>query len=87
MRPRSKQSGKEGATDAPSWARGKPPGENETPSDYADRLMEEKYPNEDWRANPDRMKEHGRIKKYHRHWEKPEAPPLDPGASSDDDGA
>jgi hypothetical protein len=87
MRPRSGQSGDEGAKDAPSWARGRPPGEKETPPDYGNRLMDEKYPNEDWRANPRRMDEFRKIKKYYRHWRKPAQPPLDPNVPHDDDGA
>jgi HK97 family phage portal protein len=85
MVPRSGQTPKEAAKDAPSWSKGEPPGELETSEDYAERLMDEKYPRENWRADPDRMKEYRKIKKYHRHWEKPDpsASPLDPSESDD----
>ncbi|WP_371688051.1 RHS repeat domain-containing protein [Snodgrassella alvi] len=39
----SKQSGKEAADDTPDWARGKPPYKDETPEQYAIRLIKEKY--------------------------------------------
>ena len=84
MLPRSGQTPKEAAGDAPSWLKGEPPGELESPDNYAERLMDGKYPDENWRAVPKRMKEYRKIKKYYRHWEKPDAaPPLDPGERGD----
>lgn len=84
MIPRSGQTAKEGAGDVPSWSKGEPPGELETPSDYGDRLMDGKYPGENWRANPRRMEEYRKIKKHYRHWEKPDsAAPLDTDESGD----
>ncbi|MDR2643839.1 MAG: HINT domain-containing protein, partial [Planctomycetaceae bacterium] len=49
MRRKSNLSGKEAATDVPSFARGKPPMVGETPTQYAERLMIERY-GENWQT-------------------------------------
>lgn len=57
------QTGKENADDRPSWARGIPRGQNETPTQYADRIMDQQWPN-GWRGNADREREHQQIQKF-----------------------
>ena len=54
-------SGKEAATDAPSWAKGERPYVNENGKSFAKRLMDNKYGEGKWKAsNP----EYSQIKKW-----------------------
>ncbi len=55
-------SGKEGAKDAPSWARGQRPYVGENGRDFAKRLMDEQYGRGNWEQ--DRGDEFNKIKKY-----------------------
>jgi hypothetical protein len=58
-----RQSGKEAASDTPSWARGIPRRVGEAPNDYAKRLIDDKYGPGNWRREgPDT--EFNRIKKF-----------------------
>lgn len=57
-----RQSGKEAASDLPSWARGKPRYVGETPTDYAKRLMDEQYGPENWQKGPG--SDFNKIKKF-----------------------
>jgi hypothetical protein len=56
--------GKEKASDVPSWARGNRPYKSENGKNFANRLMDEKYGKGNWQQNPDRMKEYSQIKKW-----------------------
>lgn len=57
----SKKSGKEKASDIPSWAKGKQALPGETPSETADRLSKEKS-GPDYKTGPG--SEYNKIKKY-----------------------
>lgn len=57
-------SGKEAANDPPSWARGFRPMIRENGSDFATRLMDEKYGPGQWRASPDQLREFKKIQKW-----------------------
>ena len=61
--PKPGVSGKEGAKDAPSWARGERPNVNESGKDFADRLLNDKY-GEDSKRDKGQGSEHSRIKKW-----------------------
>lgn len=69
-----RQSGKEAASDIPSWARGKPRRVGETPREFAKRLMDEHYGKSRWREeNPD----FGKLKKWGaRAWRNPRSAPA-----------
>ncbi len=56
-----RQSGKDAASDTPSWARGIPRRVGETPNDYAQRLMDDKYGPGKWSKN---NPEFNKIKKF-----------------------
>jgi hypothetical protein len=60
--PIPKLSGKEGAKDVPSWARGKRPYIGEHGRDFAKRLMDDQYGRGNWEN--DRTQEYDRLKKY-----------------------
>lgn len=55
-------SGKEGAKQAPSWARGQRPYVGEKGRDFAKRLMDEQYGRGNWER--DRQSEFNKLKKY-----------------------
>lgn len=55
-------SGKEGAKNVPSWARGQRPYVGENGRDFAKRLMDQRYGRGNWEQ--DRKWEYNRIKKY-----------------------
>ncbi|WP_147290839.1 hypothetical protein [Roseomonas gilardii] len=61
-------SGKEAASDAPSWAKIQPRGQNESAAEYATRLMDNKYGRGKWESDPSKGKgpssEYSKIKKY-----------------------
>ena len=64
-----RQSGKEAADDIPGWARGKPRRVGETPTDYAERLLDEHYGKGAW---SDKSPEFGQLKKWgSRAWRVP----------------
>ncbi len=54
--------GKEGAKDAPSWARGERPYVGESGKDFADRLLGDQYGKGQYDTGP--RTEHSRIKKW-----------------------
>jgi hypothetical protein len=58
-----RQSGKEGAANGPSWARGKPPGVGEMPEEFGKRLMDERYGRGNWENDPERKAERRKIGK------------------------
>jgi hypothetical protein len=58
-----RQSGKEAASDVPSWARGIPRQVGETPNDYAKRLMDGRYGPGNWKRTGSNT-EFNRIKKF-----------------------
>jgi hypothetical protein len=58
-----RQSGKEAASDVPSWARGIPRRVGETPNDYAERLMDQRYGPGNWKRTGSNT-EFNRIKKF-----------------------
>jgi hypothetical protein len=58
----TKQTGKEGATDIPSWAKGQKPRTGESGKDFAKRLLDEKYGSGQYDTGP--RSEYNRIKKY-----------------------
>ncbi|EKE22280.1 MAG: rhs protein, partial [uncultured bacterium] len=67
-KPKSHISGKEGAKNAPSWAKGNKPYKNESGKDFAKRLMDAKYGRGNYQkdSNP----EFNKIKKWgDRAWE------------------
>jgi hypothetical protein len=45
----TKQTGKEAASDVPSWAKGQKPREGESAQDFAERLLNEKYGRGEWK--------------------------------------
>ena len=55
-------SGKDGAKDVPSWAKGKRPLQGETGRDFADRILGEKYGNKGYDKGP--ASEHNKIRKW-----------------------
>jgi hypothetical protein len=48
----TKQSGKESASDIPSWAKGQRPREGESGNDFAERLLNEKYGKGNYKKGP-----------------------------------
>jgi len=58
----AKASGKEKASDIPSWARGNRPKPGESGKDFADRVLEEKYGSKNYPKGPG--SEHNKLKKY-----------------------
>jgi hypothetical protein len=58
------QSGKDAASDVPSFARGQPRSIDETPEEYAGRLMDNEYGRGNWRNDKDREAEFRQIQKY-----------------------
>ncbi len=61
-------SDKEGAKNAPSWAKGNRPYKNESGNDFATRLLDEKYGKGNYRKGP--KSEFDQIKKWgNRAWE------------------
>lgn len=67
-KPKKGGKGKVGATDAPSWAKGKPPYVEESGPEYAKRLMDEQYPG-GW-SDTGPGSEYNKIKKIgDRHYE------------------
>ncbi|MFC6011793.1 hypothetical protein [Nocardia lasii] len=64
-------SGKEKATDVPSWAKGRPPFVGESGKEYARRLMDEQYGPGNWEGTGPKT-EFNKIKKYgDRSWQDP----------------
>jgi hypothetical protein len=61
----SKQSGKEGATDVPSWAKGQKALPGEAPQTTAKRLMDEKYGEDEWEDRKGPGQEYNKLKKYY----------------------
>ncbi len=59
-----RQSGKEAATDTPSWARGISRNVGETPDQYAHRLMDGQFGRGRWQDDPTRMGDFRKIKKF-----------------------
>jgi RHS repeat-associated protein len=67
-KPKSGISGKEGAKDVPSWAKGSKPYENESGKEFAKRLMDEKYGSGNYDKGP--RTPFSQIKKWgDRSWE------------------
>jgi len=59
---KAKKSGKEKASDVPSWAAGKQPLPGESGNDYADRLLKDKYGDDSYPKGLGT--EHNKLKKY-----------------------
>jgi len=57
-------SGKEGAKDVPSWAQGERPMIRENGADFARRLMDDQYGEDQWENIPKRMDEFKKIRKW-----------------------
>ena len=55
--------GKEKATDIPSWAKGERPYAGENGKNYATRLMNKRYGKGNWENNANRMREFRQIQK------------------------
>lgn len=65
--PAKEKRGKKGATDIPSWAKGKKPRAGESGKDFAKRVLDERYGEGNWNKTPkDRgpKSEFNRLKKY-----------------------
>jgi RHS repeat-associated protein len=60
--PKSGVSGKDGAKDAPSWARGERPHKGESGKQFADRLLDKKYGKGNYRKGPG--SEHSKLQKW-----------------------
>jgi uncharacterized protein RhaS with RHS repeats len=58
----SKKSGKERASDIPSWAKGLRPNPGESGKDFADRILDERYGPGNYKKGP--TSEHNKVKKY-----------------------
>ena len=60
---KSKSSGKEKASDIPSWAKGEKPKDGESGNDYARRLMDKKYGKGNYKTGPgteyNKLRKHG----------------------------
>jgi RHS repeat-associated protein len=68
----AKLSGKDRSSDKPSWASGTAPRGKESGTQYAQRLMNNKYGQGHWRNDPKRKSEYSQLKKYgDRNFEKP----------------
>ncbi|WP_236208970.1 RHS repeat-associated core domain-containing protein, partial [Pseudomonas tohonis] len=61
-KPKPGTSGKDGAKDVPSWAKGERPFKGESGKDFADRLLGEKYGPGNYPTGPG--SEHNKIRKY-----------------------
>jgi RHS repeat-associated protein len=71
-------SGKEGAKDVPSWAKGKRPFVNEPGKDFAGRLMNDQYGKGGW-SGTGAGSEHSRVRKWgDRAFQNPPKPPGPP---------
>ena len=60
-------SGKEKASDVPSWARNNPNGrpyQSENGKEFAKRMMDEQYGSGNWEKDPKRMTEYSQLKKW-----------------------
>lgn len=67
-KPKTGLSGKEGATDIPSWARGEKPFVGESGQEFARRLLDHKYGPRNYPTGP--RSEFNRLRKYaDRHFE------------------
>jgi len=65
-------SGKEGATDTPSFGKGIRPFVGEKGEAAAERVMDKQWGEGRWRSDPDRMKEFRKLQKYYdRHFQDP----------------
>jgi hypothetical protein len=74
--PIPRQSGKEGAKNVPSWARGTRPYVDETPVEAATRTMDEQYGKGKWNS-PDQRHEFEQLKKnYSRQFQDPKEAPA-----------
>jgi len=62
-KPLARVSGKEGAKNIPSWARGNRPYEGENGKDFAKRLMDDKYGSGKW-SGEGAGSEYNQIKKW-----------------------
>lgn len=60
---KSRSSGKERATDIPSWAKGQKPSSGQSGKDWAKDTMNKQY-GQGWDKDPNRMKEYSKLKKY-----------------------
>ncbi len=70
-------SGKEGATNVPSWARGLRPRVGKSGGEEARRAMDNRWGKGKWKKIPDRKSEFRKIQKYFdRHFQDP-PPPAD----------
>ncbi len=58
----AKKSGKETASDAPSWAKSKKPNNGETADKFTTRILNEKYGKGNWKTGA--RSEYNQIKKY-----------------------
>ena len=58
----TRQSGKEKASDIPSWSKGQKPGEGESGKDFAKRLLDKKYGPDNYPKGP--KSEFNKLKKY-----------------------
>lgn len=68
-------SGKDGATDIPSWARGMVPKAGQSGKDAAGKAMDKQYEGQNWKSMPRRMMEFRKLQKYFdRHFKDPEPP-------------
>jgi RHS repeat-associated protein len=80
-----RQSGKEGAKDVPSWCRGEAPRVGESGSDFARRLLDDKYGPGNYERGP--TSEFNRIQKWgDRAFRDPTSIPLFGMGDDDDDG-
>lgn len=61
-KPKPKVSGKDGAKDVPSWAKGEKPYVGESGNDFADRVLTGKYGKGNYRKGPD--SEYNKIRKW-----------------------
>ena len=59
---KSSKSGKEKASDTPSWSKGQKPNPGEKPSDFAKRVLDGKYGPGNWKDGPG--SEYNQLKKY-----------------------
>ncbi|MBQ9986222.1 MAG: hypothetical protein IJP38_07950 [Oscillospiraceae bacterium] len=56
------KSGKEKANDIPSWSKGKKPNKGESGTEFARRLMDEKYGKDNYKTGPGF--EYNKLEKY-----------------------
>ncbi len=68
--PKPGATGKSGATDIPSWAKGSRPYKGESGTQYAKRMMDSKYGSGNWSRSGQQGREFSQLKKYaDRHFE------------------